>query len=80
MARGTKEIIDIFARYARRLQCLTKDLPDVTRIDSQMQKLNKQSFLLAETIREMIQDYSSELRNHDREGEAKLIMIFLGQH
>ncbi len=61
-----KEILEIIARNAKRLQHLTEDILDVTRIDSKTLKLNKQSFVLAETIREMVQDYSREIRNQGR--------------
>jgi signal transduction histidine kinase len=61
-----KEIVEIIARNARRLQRLTEDILDVSRIDSKMLKLNKKSFVLAETIREMVQDYSSEIRKNDK--------------
>jgi two-component system, OmpR family, sensor histidine kinase VicK len=65
--RQRKEMIYIIARNARRLQRLTEDILDVTRIDSKTLKLNKQSFVLTETMREMVQDYSSELRNRDKD-------------
>jgi signal transduction histidine kinase len=62
-----KEILEIIARNARRLQRLTEDILDVTRIDSKTLKLNKQGFIIAETIREMVQDYSAaERRNYDK--------------
>jgi two-component system sensor histidine kinase VicK len=61
-----KEILEIIARNAKRLQRLTEDILDVTRIDSKSLKPNKKSFVLAETIREMVQDYSSEIRKNDK--------------
>jgi signal transduction histidine kinase len=61
-----KEIVEIIARNARRLQRLTEDILDVTRIDSKTLKPNKKSFVLAETIKEMVQDYSSEIRKNDK--------------
>ena len=64
--RQQKEMIDIIARNARRLQRLTEDILDVTRIDSKTLKLNKQSIIIAETIREMVQDYSGEIRNYGK--------------
>jgi len=61
-----KEIIEIIARNPRKLQRLTKDILDVTRIDSKTLKLNKQNFIIAEVIREMVQDYSAEIRNFNK--------------
>jgi two-component system sensor histidine kinase VicK len=61
-----KEIIEIIARNAKRLQRLTEDILDVTKIDSKTLKLNKKSFVLAQTIREMVQQYSSEISKIDK--------------
>jgi two-component system, OmpR family, sensor histidine kinase VicK len=61
-----KEIVEIIARNARRLQRLTEDILDVTRIDSKTLKPNKKSFVLAETMSEMVQDYSSKIRKNDK--------------
>jgi signal transduction histidine kinase len=61
-----KEMIDIIARNARRLQHLTEDILDVTRIDGKMLKLKKESFLLGKTIREVVEDYSIDIRNSNR--------------
>ncbi len=60
-----KEIVEIIARNAKRLQRLTEDILDVTKIESKTLKLNKQNFVLADAIREIIQDYSAEIRNYD---------------
>jgi two-component system sensor histidine kinase VicK len=67
-----KEIIEIIARNAKRLQRLTEDILDVTKIDSKTLKLNKKSFVLAQTIREMLQEYSSEVNKIDK----KVILSF----
>jgi signal transduction histidine kinase len=61
-----KAIIEIIARNAKRLQRLTEDILDVTKIDSKTLKPNKKSFVLAKTIREMVQDYSSEISKIDK--------------
>ena len=61
-----KEMIDIIARNARRLQRLTEDILDVTRIEGRTLKLNKQNFVLVEIIREMVEDYTTEIRNSNR--------------
>lgn len=67
-----KEMVEIIARNARRLQRLTEDILDVTKIDSKTLKLTKQSFDLAVTIREMVQDYSAKIRNNDK----KIVISF----
>jgi two-component system, OmpR family, sensor histidine kinase VicK len=61
-----KELIDIIARNARRLQRLTEDILDVTRIEGKTLKLNKQNFVLVEIIREMVEDYTTHIRNSNR--------------
>jgi len=61
-----KELIEIIARNARRLQRLTEDILDVTRIEGRTLKLNKQNFVLVEIIREMVEDYTADIRNFSR--------------
>jgi two-component system, OmpR family, sensor histidine kinase VicK len=62
-AKQEKEMIDIIARNARRLQHLTEDILDITRIESKTLKLNKESFILPEIIRELVLDYSTEIKS-----------------
>jgi two-component system sensor histidine kinase VicK len=57
-----KEFIEVIMRNARRLERLTEDILDITRIEGKTLKLNRQSFLIAKTIREIIQDYTAQLR------------------
>ena len=61
-----KEMIDIIARNARRLQRLTEDILDLTRIEGRTLKLNKQNFVLVEIIREIVEDYTTDIRNSNR--------------
>ena len=62
----TKQMVDIIARNARRLQHLTEDILDVTRIEGKTLKLNKQKFVLMGVIREIVEDYSTDIRNSSR--------------
>jgi signal transduction histidine kinase len=58
-----KEMVEIIARNAKRLQRLTEDILDVTRIEGKTLKLNKQSFNLSEMIKEVVLDYTTEIMN-----------------
>ncbi|MGH9975771.1 MAG: histidine kinase dimerization/phospho-acceptor domain-containing protein, partial [Nitrososphaeraceae archaeon] len=59
-----KEIIEIIARNARRLQRLTEDILDVTRIEGRTLNLNMESFVLSKIVDEMVKDYTVESRNN----------------
>ena len=59
-----KEILEIIARNAKRLQRLTEDILDITRIEDRTLKLNKQSFVLSKVIREIVQDYTPEMSDY----------------
>ena len=59
-----KEILEIIARNAKRLQRLTEDILDITRIEGRTLKLNKQSFVLSKVIREIVQDYTAEMSEY----------------
>jgi two-component system sensor histidine kinase VicK len=61
-----KEMIQIIARNARRLQRLTEDILDITKIEGKNLKLNKQSFNLSKVIREIVQDCNAEIRDSNR--------------
>jgi signal transduction histidine kinase len=81
-------MIDIIARNARRLQRLTEDILDVTRIEGKTLNLNKHNFVLVEVIREMVEDYVTNIRNSNRNiiisfsnsKELESIQIFADQN
>jgi two-component system, OmpR family, sensor histidine kinase VicK len=54
------ELLDAVIRNARRLQRLTEDILDVTKIESQSLKINKERVNLNELISSLVDDY----RNH----------------
>jgi two-component system sensor histidine kinase VicK len=61
-----REMVEIIARNARRLQRLTEDILDITKIEGKTLKLNKQSFNLSKMIREIVQDYTAKIRDSNR--------------
>jgi len=61
-----KELLDAIIRNAKRLQRLTENILDVTRIESQSLQLKKERFSLNENIRNVVNDVNNnqaELRN-----------------
>lgn len=60
------EKIDAIYRNARRLQKLTNDILDVSRIESQTLNIDKEVFNISELITRIVQDYKSYLRRHSR--------------
>ena len=68
-----REMIQIIARNAQRLQRLTEDILDITKIESKTLKLKKQNFILSKIIEEIVDDYSTEIRDSNR----NLILTFL---
>lgn len=68
-----KGYVDIILRNAKRLEKLTEDLLDVTRIESHSLNLNKDLFNLKEVIFAQIKDYQKQAKDnriqlqHDRE-------------
>jgi signal transduction histidine kinase len=55
-----KEILDTIRRSAKRLQRLTEDILDVTRIESESLQLRKQTINLNEVIRGIIAEYEKQ--------------------
>jgi signal transduction histidine kinase len=56
-----QELLDIVIRNSKRLQHLTEDLLDVTKIESNSLKLNIEQFDLIEVIADVVKDYRSEI-------------------
>ena len=60
-----EEMIQAISRNAVRLQRLTNDILDVTRIDSQTLKLNKEKFDLSDLIASVLEDYRSNIEKEN---------------
>jgi two-component system, OmpR family, sensor histidine kinase VicK len=68
-----REMIQIIARNAKRLQRLTEDILDIAKIESKTLKLKKQNFILSKIIEEIVDDCSAEIRDSNR----NLILTFI---
>ena len=75
------EMIQAISRNASRLQRLTSDILDVTRIESGSLRLNLETFNLNEVISDIVHDYRNEIERSDsdvkliHEGQNKVIRI-----
>ena len=67
-----REIIyDGISRNAMRLQRLTSDILDVTKIESQTLKINKEQFDLTGLISNVIEDFKNDIKKN--EGDIKIL-------
>jgi signal transduction histidine kinase len=64
-----EEMIQAISRNATRLQRLTNDILDVTRIESRSLRLNLERFNLNEVISDVVADYRSEIEKSNCEIE-----------
>jgi signal transduction histidine kinase len=55
-----EELLDVIIRNAKRLQCLSENILDISKIESQTLKLNKERFNINEKIRHVINDIKSK--------------------
>jgi signal transduction histidine kinase len=60
-----EQICDALHRNANRLQRLTNDILDVTRIESQTLKLNKEKFNLTQLISIIVEDFKNDIQKKD---------------
>ena len=60
------ELIDVIFRSAKRLQRLSHDILDVTRIESGLLRLNKERFDLKQVISNTVDDYRNQIKNPRR--------------
>ena len=67
------ELLDVIIRNAKRLQRLTEDILDVSKIESQSLKLNKERFNLNDIISNIIQDYKKEIEKENNNRTIKLL-------
>ena len=73
-----KETLEVIVRNAKRLHRLTDDILDVTRIDSKILKLNKESVDIDEIIDDVIDDFRNKV-DHSNDKKVKLVRVIKGQ-
>ena len=72
-----EELLDVIIRNAKRLQCLSENILDVTKIESQTLKLKKERFNINENIRNVINDIKSKKDEIEITFEPKIDPIFI---
>ena len=73
-----KETLEVIIRNAKRLHRLTEDILDVTRIDSKILKLNKESVDIDEIIDDVIDDFRNKI-DYPNDKQVKLVRVIKGQ-
>jgi two-component system, OmpR family, sensor histidine kinase VicK len=71
-----QQLLDTIFRNAQRLQRLTQDILDVSRIESKSLNLNKELFSLNEMISNVVADYNRVIKEH--QGTINLKLEFTG--
>ncbi len=71
-----QEILDVVIRNAKRLQRLTEDILDVTRIESHTLELQKERFNLKDILFNLIQDYRSQIERNNNNNEQDLKILY----
>jgi signal transduction histidine kinase len=69
---GKRRLIDVISRNAKRLERLTQDILDVTRIESQLLRLNKEKFNLNSLVLSVMEEYKNKNGDNDRRSDIKL--------
>jgi signal transduction histidine kinase len=67
---GDAKLLDTIVRNAKRLQALSENILDITKIESKTLKLNKEKFNINEKIRDVIEDTKS------KEGQDEITIHF----
>jgi signal transduction histidine kinase len=60
------ELIEIIRKNAKRLQALTSDILDVTRIESQTLKLEKERFNIYDLLADVTKDYTERIKSDSK--------------
>lgn len=61
------ELLNVIIRNARRLQRLTENILDVTKIENNSMKLNKEEFILSKAVLESFTDFTNQLSKEQKE-------------
>jgi signal transduction histidine kinase len=69
---GKRRLIDVISRNAKRLERLAQDILDLTRIESQLLRLNKEKFNLNSLVLSIMEEYKKEIGDNDR-SDIKLL-------
>ena len=70
-----REMLDIIVRNAKRLQRLTEDILDITRIESKSLQLKKEQFNLNEMLQNAILDFQNQLSKEYRSNNLSLDFV-----
>ena len=68
-----EEMIQAIYRNAERLQRLTNDILDVTRIEGKTLKLNKEKFNLSDLLSKIVEDYRNNIEKNN--GNVRVIIL-----
>ena len=68
-----EQFLETISRNAKRLQALSENILDITKIESRTLKLNKEKFNINEKIRDVIDDIKSK---EEEQGEDKITIHF----
>ena len=69
------KLLEVVSRNAKRLQRLTEDILDVSKIESQALKLNKNPFNLEDITRKILADFKTQLRSESKDKKIKLDFV-----
>ena len=68
-----KELFDVIIRNAKKLQCLSENILDVTKIESQSLILNKERFNLCDIMSNTVEDCKSQIEKVGKQKEISLL-------
>ena len=69
------ELLNVIIRNARRLQQLTENILDVTKIENNSMELNKEEFILSKAILESFTDFASQLSKEQKENVELIVAV-----
>jgi signal transduction histidine kinase len=73
------EFLDIIIRNAKRLQNLSEDILDVTKIESQLLLLKKEKFNLNQLILNAVADSRNQITRENKDNNIKIELVFQGE-
>ena len=66
-------LVDIISRNAKRLHRLTEEILDVTRIENQSLRLEKEKFILNDLVSSIVEEYKKQIEEDNNKSKVKLL-------
>lgn len=74
-AENNDDLLNVIIRNAKRLRQLTENILDITKIENNSMKLNKEEFILSRAVLETFTDFANQLNKQQKESVKLIVAV-----